>query len=107
MNEVYCINSVAHSVSRSACILDLSMKTNRLSPTALAAHLSCSHLTQLERQRRAGDLEIDFKADPRPEALQERGRRHEAAYVIRLGNDGRTIKDLTESRNPEDTLVAM
>ena len=83
------------------------MKTSRLSPTALAAHLSCSHLTQLERQRRAGDLKIDFKADPRLEALQERGRRHEAAYVARLRHEGRTIKDLTESRNPEDTLAAM
>jgi uncharacterized protein len=83
------------------------MKAHRQSPTALAAHLSCSHLTQLERQRRAGDLKIDFRADPRLEGLQERGRRHEAAYIIRLKDAGRTIKDLTESRNPEDTLAAM
>src|SRR6185436_14000533 len=32
---------------------------------------------------------------------------HEAAYITRLRDAGRTIKDLTDSRNPEDTLAAM
>jgi uncharacterized protein len=78
-----------------------------VSPTALAAHLSCPHLTQLERQRRAGTLSITFPKDPRVEALQERGRQHEAAYIARLRADGRSVHDLTDSRDPSRTLAAM
>ena len=77
------------------------------SPTALAAHLSCPHLTQLERQRREGTLSIAIPADPRLEALQERGRQHEAAYIARLRAAGRTIHDLTEVRDPSATAAAM
>lgn len=77
------------------------------SPTALAAHLSCRHLTQLERQRRAGTLVITFGKDPRLEALQERGRQHELAYLARLHADRRTVCDLTDSRDPAHTLEAM
>ena len=77
------------------------------SPTALAAHLYCTHLTQLERQRRAGTLVVEFRADPRVEALWARGLQHEAAYVARLGAAGRTIHDLTGQRDPAATLAAM
>ncbi len=77
------------------------------SPTAVATHLSCPHLTQLERQRRAGTLVVEFRADPRVEALQERGRQHEAEYVRRLGVAGLTIHDLTDHRDPAATLEAM
>ena len=83
------------------------MPTDTFSPTALAAHLSCPHLTQLERQRRAGTLVITFPKDPRVEALQERGRQHEAAYIARLRADGRTVHDLTDSRDPARTIAAM
>jgi predicted RecB family nuclease len=81
--------------------------SNIHSPTALANHLSCVHVTQLERQRRAGNLKIEFRADPRVEGLRERGRQHEAAYIERLKAAGRTVSDLTDSRNPADTLAAM
>lgn len=37
-----------------------------LTPTQLADHLACKHLTQLERQQREGRLKIDFSPDPRP-----------------------------------------
>lgn len=78
-----------------------------LTPTQLAAHLACPHLTQLERQRREGLLQIEFLPDPRLEALRERGRQHEAAYVERLRSEGRSICDLREQRDPAATLRAM
>src|SRR5688500_3083377 len=77
------------------------------SPTALAAHLSCPHLTQLERQRHAGTLVVEFRADPRVEALQVRGRQHEAAYIQRLAAQGRSVHDLTDQRDPAATLAGM
>ena len=57
---------------------------SRLSPTLLAGHLSCAHLTQLERKRQAGEIKIEFNADPRLEAMRIRGQQHEARYVERL-----------------------
>ena len=83
------------------------MPAKLLTPSALASHLSCGHYTQLERQRRAGTLKIEFPADPRLEALQKRGYLHEAEYVKRLGDEGRSIKDLKDSKNPADTITAM
>lgn len=77
------------------------------SPTAVASHLSCAHLTQLERQRRAGTLVVEFRADPRVEAMQARGLQHEAAHVDRLRASGRTVLDLKDQRDPNATLAAM
>lgn len=82
-------------------------RESRLSPTDLAAHLACPHLTQLERQRREGTLTITFLPDPRLEALQERGRQHEEAYLAKLRAAGRTIRDLRETRDPSATIAAM
>jgi predicted RecB family nuclease len=77
------------------------------SPSALASHLSCAHFTQLERKRHAGTLEIEFRTDPRVEALQVRGQEHEDRYVERLKADGRTVRDLRETRDPAATIAAM
>lgn len=85
-------------------------KTNRdirLSPTELAAHLACPHLTQLERQRRAGTLTVTFLHDPRLEARQARGQQHEDAYLEKLRASGRTICDLRETKDPTATTAAM
>ncbi|MGY4478640.1 TM0106 family RecB-like putative nuclease [Bradyrhizobium sp. USDA 3364] len=78
-----------------------------LTPTQLAAHLACPHLTQLERQRREGLLQIDFSPDSRLDALRERGRQHEAAYVETLRRAGRSICDLRDQRDPAATRRAM
>lgn len=51
----------------------------RLTPTVVAAHLACRHLTQLERARREGRLSLSLPTDPHLDALIERGRRHEQA----------------------------
>jgi predicted RecB family nuclease len=78
-----------------------------LTPTQLASHLACPHLTQLERQRREGLLEIEFTPDPRLDALRERGRQHEEAYVEALRREGRSICDLRNERDPAATRRAM
>jgi predicted RecB family nuclease len=76
-------------------------------PTQLAAHLACPHLTQLERRRREGLLKIEFSPDPRLDALRERGRQHETAYVDTLQRAGRSICDLRDRRDPAATRRAM
>ncbi|MBR0969704.1 TM0106 family RecB-like putative nuclease [Bradyrhizobium japonicum] len=81
--------------------------SGHLTPTQLAAHLACPHLTQLERQRREGLLQIEFSPDPRLEALRERGRQHETAYVEKLRSAGRSICDLRDQRDPAATRRAM
>jgi uncharacterized protein len=78
-----------------------------LTSTQLATHLACAHYTQLERKRRAGELEVEFTPDPRLEAMRERGTEHERAYIERLRHTGASIVDLRESRDPQATLAAM
>ena len=80
---------------------------NLQSPSALATHLSCHHYTQLERQRRAGTLTVQFRTDPRIEALQVRGQQHEGRYVERLKAGGRSTHDLTGVRDVAATVDAM
>lgn len=79
----------------------------RLTPTQLASHLVCPHLTQLDEQRRKGLLRIEFSPDPRLDALRERGRQHEAAYVEKLRSEGCSICDLRDQRDPTATRQAM
>ncbi|MBS0454444.1 MAG: TM0106 family RecB-like putative nuclease [Proteobacteria bacterium] len=76
-------------------------------PTQVANHLACNHLTQLERQRREGQLEIAFSPDPRLDAMRERGLQHEQAYIEALRSEGRSICDLREERDPAATRRAM
>src|SRR3954468_3823326 len=78
-----------------------------LTPTQLSTHLACAHYTQLERKRRAGELEVEFMPDPRLEAMRERGAEHERAYIERLRQAVSKIVDLRESRDPRSTLAAM
>src|ERR671915_2068504 len=78
-----------------------------LTPTQLSTHLACAHYTQLERRRRAGELEVEFMPDPRLQAMRERGAQHERAYIERLRQAGACIVDLRESREPRATLAAM
>src|SRR5262245_1425594 len=78
-----------------------------LTPTDVAHHLACQHRTQLERQRRAGELRVAFAPDARLEAMGVRGKEHERAYVARLLTAGLQVVDLTGSREPAATIDAM
>ena len=91
-------------VARDGCNVTTSM---HLTPTQLANHLACQHLTQLERQRREGLLHIDFSPDPRLDATRERGLQHEQAYVEALRREGRSVCDLRDERDPAATRRAM
>jgi uncharacterized protein len=78
-----------------------------LTPTQLSTHLACAHYTQLERKRRAGELEVEFMPDPRLEAMRIRGAEHERAYIERLRLVGSSIVDLREKKDAQATLAAM
>ncbi len=45
--------------------------------------------------------------DPMNKILQNHGIKHESSTLARLQSEGKTVKDLTGSRRPEDTLAAM
>ena len=62
-----------------------------LAPTDLGNLLGCRHLTSLDRAAARGEQERPRRHDPRMEALRERGRRHEAAYLDHLRQVGKTI----------------
>jgi predicted RecB family nuclease len=79
----------------------------RLTPTAVAAHLACRHLTQIDRARREGRIAISVPADPRLEALIERGLRHEQAYVDSFRSQGLRVVDLAGETDTKATVAAM
>lgn len=83
------------------------VKEARYSPTDISSHLACVHLTQLERQRRSGALNVDFLPDPRVEALKQRGLEHEHKYLDKLRAAGKTLLDLRNTRDAAATLQAM
>ena len=62
--------------------------TLRLSPTDLANHLACAHLTQLELRVQRGELERPHVVDPYGQIIMRKGNEHEAAHLARLEADG-------------------
>ena len=65
--------------------------TLRLSPTDLANHLACPHLTQLELRVVRGELARPVLDDPYGRILMDKGNQHEDAYLARLEADGRRV----------------
>jgi predicted RecB family nuclease len=66
--------------------------TLRLSPTDLANHLACAHLTQLELRVVRGELERPFVDDPYGQIILRKGNEHEAAYLARIEADGLQVE---------------
>jgi predicted RecB family nuclease len=66
----------------------------RLSATDLSNHLSCTHLTQLERKVALGEIKKPSYRDPSLDVLIQRGREHEAAYVKFLTEKGLKVVHL-------------
>src|SRR5881296_439514 len=77
-----------------------------LTPTDIANHLACRHLTQLDRARLAGER-IELRQDPRIDALRHRGETHEKRFVDSLSAEGLSITDLRDHDDPAATLDAM
>ncbi len=78
-----------------------------LTPTALANHLACRQLTQLARARDELGASIGYHADPRAEAMRQRGEAHERAFVASLVAAGKNVCDLRRDGDPAKTLQAM
>jgi len=58
--------------------------TLRLSPTDLANHLACPHLTQPNLRVLRGEFERPVLDDPYGRIITAKGNEHEAAYLARL-----------------------
>ena len=63
----------------------------RFSATDLANHLACRHLTSLDHASALGTLRSPSWQDPALAVLQERGFRHEAAYLDHLESEGLSV----------------
>lgn len=63
----------------------------QLSATDLSNHLSCRHLTELNRKVALGELKRPYWTDPQLEILIKRGQDHEKAYVEFLKASGKTV----------------
>jgi len=80
------------------------------SATDLAYHLSCKHLTELERRVAEGTLEREHYHDPVLELLIELGERHERNYLDFLRDQGKQVIEIREFGGQESiqqTLDAM
>jgi uncharacterized protein len=66
-------------------------RTLRLSPSDLANHLACAHLTQLELRVHRGELELPRLDDPYGRIVMAKGDEHEAAYLARLEASGLAV----------------
>ncbi len=80
----------------------------RLSATDVANHLACRHLTQLDRAVAEGQRKAPAWRDPGLALLQERGLRHEQAYIEHLRAEGLRVLALADDqgRAPVDRTVA-
>jgi len=65
-----------------------------LSATDLSKHLACRHATSLDLKAARGEIERIYRNDPSIEVLEERGRRHEAAYLAYLRDQGYDLADI-------------
>ena len=84
----------------------IATRAMRLAATDLSNHLACRHLTSLDLQVARGEREAPQWAAPDLAIIQERGRRHEAAYLKYLANEKKlevvTLPDLRD----ESLLIA-
>jgi len=76
-----------------------------LSATDLAKHLACRHATSPDLKASRGEINQVYRRDSSLELLEERGRRHEAAYLAYLRDQGYDV--LAESGGLDRTREAM
>lgn len=77
-----------------------------LAATDLSNHLSCHHLTQLNRQVAQNILSKPSYYDPMMDVLRERGMEHEQAYVEHLQAMEKQVVNL-RGKSREDVIQAM
>jgi uncharacterized protein len=82
--------------------------TLQISASDLANHLACRHITTLDLLAVRGEIDREFREDPRIDALKERGRRHEASYITQLKSDGLTVlQNDPDNASVQRTIDAM
>src|ERR687892_1550877 len=65
--------------------------TLRLSPSDLANHLACAHLTQLELRVQRGEFVRPVVDDPYGQIIMRKGNEHEGAYLARVVAQGQRV----------------
>jgi predicted RecB family nuclease len=66
-----------------------------LSPSDLAAHLACAHLTQLAAQVQRGEIPVPAEREnAQADLIRRKGDEHEAAFLARLREEGREIVEI-------------
>jgi len=78
----------------------------QLAATDLSNHLSCSHLTQLQRKVALDEIKKPSWHDPSLDVLIKRGQEHEAAYVEFLSKKGLKVVNLN-GQSTEGVVEAM
>ena len=79
------------------------------SPSDLANHISCKHLTNLNKKAALGELKKHIYKNRVLEMLRERGVNFEDAFLNQLRSEGKTIVEIKQE-NPnaaQDTIAAM
>ena len=83
----------------------------QVSATDLAKHLACRYLTSLDLRAARGEIKRIYRNDPGLAVLEERGFRHEAAYLSYLKDRGcdvlRDENGLDDDGRLQRTLYAM
>ena len=79
------------------------------SPSDLANHISCRHLTNLNKKAALGELKKPIYKNRVLEMLRDRGLKFEAAFLEQLRSEGKIIVEISqENGNAEqDTIAAM
>lgn len=79
------------------------------SPSDLANHLSCKHLTNLNKKAALGELKKPVYKNRVLDLLRERGLKFEAAFLTQLGSEGKSIVEIEQkdSNAANATIEAM
>ena len=75
----------------------------RLSPSDLANHLACPHVSSLDRGVLEGRWAKPDHYRPETEILAQRGLEHEKAYLEHLERSGRRLERLPEGEDAAAT----
>jgi predicted RecB family nuclease len=83
----------------------------KLSPSDVTAYLACEHLTALSLQVARGDLARPPLENEQAELIFRKGREHEEAYLQKLKDDGRDVREISADwdiavRETEDAMRA-
>jgi predicted RecB family nuclease len=75
------------------------------SPSDLASHLACSHLTELESRYSRGEIELQYHSSAMLDLLIELGKRHEQDYLTHLTDSGKSIVSMVDPLGPTSTVL--